>query len=86
MFRSGLAVISAIVINNIAGGISDSVLAGIGVTNRIMMFPFRHHSGLRAPASSRWVGYNWGAKRYDRVMESHRFASVQPSSAPRLWL
>ena len=40
MFRSGLAVVSAIVLNNIAGAISDSVLAGIGVSTKIMMFPF----------------------------------------------
>lgn len=39
MFRSGLAVLSAIVLNNIAGDISDAVLAGIGVSNKIMMFP-----------------------------------------------
>lgn len=39
MFRSGLAVVSAIVLNNIAGSISDAVLAGIGVSNKIMMFP-----------------------------------------------
>ncbi len=74
MFRSGLAVISAIVINNIAGGISDSVLAGIGVTNRIMMFPFGIILGF-GTGFQPVVGYNWGAKRYDRVMESHRFAS-----------
>ena len=37
MFRSGLAVVSAIVLNNIAGGISDAVLAGIGVSTKVMM-------------------------------------------------
>ena len=40
LFRNGLAVLSAIVLNNIAGGISDSVLAGIGVSTKVMMFPF----------------------------------------------
>ena len=37
MFRSGLAVVSAILLNDLAGNISDSVLAGIGVSNKIMM-------------------------------------------------
>ena len=40
LFRNSLAVISAIVLNRIAGGISDSVLAGIGVSTKVMMFPF----------------------------------------------
>ena len=40
LFRNGLNVVSAIMLNNIAGGISDSVLAAVGVSNKIMMFPF----------------------------------------------
>lgn len=74
MFRSGLAVVSAILLNQIAGQISDSVLAGIGVCNKIMMFPFSiilgFGSGFQPVA-----GFNWGAKRYDRVSESYRFSS-----------
>lgn len=74
MFRSGLAVVSAILLNQIAGKISDSVLAGIGVCNKIMMFPFGiilgFGSGFQPVA-----GFNWGAKRYDRVSESYRFSS-----------
>ena len=74
MLRNGMAIISAIVLNNIAGSISDSVLAAIGVTNRVMMFPFGiilgFGSGFQPVA-----GFNWGAKRYDRVEESYRFAA-----------
>ncbi len=74
MFRSGLAVVSGILLNNIAGGISDDVLASIGVSTKIMMFPFSiilgFGSGFQPVA-----GFNWGAKRYDRVMESYRFCS-----------
>ena len=40
MFRSGLAVVASIMLNDLAGNISDSVLAGIGVCTKIMMFPF----------------------------------------------
>ncbi len=74
MFRSGLAVIAAIVLNNIAGSISDAVLAGIGVTNKIMMFPFSVILGFGSGFQP-VTGFNWGAKRYDRVLESYRFSS-----------
>ena len=74
MFRSGLAVVSAIVLNNIAGSISDAVLAGIGVSTKVMMFPFGVILGF-GTGFQPVAGFNWGAKRYDRVKESYRFAS-----------
>ncbi len=74
MFRSGLAVVSAIVLNNIAGSISDSVLAGIGVSTKIMMFPFGIILGF-GTGFQPVAGFNWGAERYDRVLDSYRFAS-----------
>lgn len=74
LFRNVLAVVSAIVLNNIAGGISDSVLAGVGVTNRIMMFPFGIILGF-GTGFQPVAGFNWGAERYDRVEESYRFAA-----------
>ncbi len=74
MFRSGLAVVSAILLNDLAGNISDSVLAAVGVCNKVMMFPFSiilgFGSGFQPVA-----GFNWGAKRYDRVRESYRFCA-----------
>ena len=74
MFRSGLAVVAGIMLNDIAGNISDSVLAGIGVSTKIMMFPFSiilgFGSGFQPVA-----GFNWGAKRYDRVQKSYSFSS-----------
>lgn len=74
MFRSGLAVVSAIVLNNIAGNISDAVLAGIGISTKIMMFPFGFILGFGSGFQP-VAGYNWGAGRYDRVKEGYRFAS-----------
>ena len=74
MFRTGLSVVAAILLNDMAGDISDSVLAGIGVSTKIMMFPFSiilgFGSGFQPVA-----GFNWGARRYDRVKESYSFAS-----------
>ena len=75
MFRNGLSVVSAILLNKLAGDISDSVLAGIGVCTKIMMFPFSiilgFGSGFQPVA-----GFNWGAKAYDRVTQSYRFVSI----------
>ncbi len=73
MLRSLLAVVTGILLNRIAGEISDSVMAGIGVATKIMMFPFSiilgFGSGFQPVA-----GFNWGAKRFDRVRESYRYA------------
>ena len=74
MFRNGLNVVSAIMLNNIAGGISDSVLAAVGVSNKIMMFPFCIILGF-GNGFQPVAGFNWGAKRFDRVEESYRFSS-----------
>ena len=74
MFRSGLAVVAGILLNNIAGQYSDAVLAAIGVTTKVMMFPFSiilgFGSGFQPVA-----GFNWGAKKYGRVLKSYHFSS-----------
>ena len=75
MFRSGLAVVAGILLNDLAGNISDSVLAGIGVCTKIMMFPFSIILGF-GTGFQPVAGFNWGAKRFDRVEESYRFASA----------
>ena len=75
MFRSGLAVVSGIVLNSIAGNISDSVLAAVGVCNKVMMFPFSIILGF-AQGYQPVAGFNWGAKRYDRVRASYRFSAI----------
>ena len=74
MFRSGLAVVSAIMLNSMAGNISDSVLAGIGVCNKIMMFPFSIILGF-GNGFQPVAGFNWGARAYDRVTKSYNFSS-----------
>ena len=74
MFRNGLAVVAGILLNTLAGSISDSVLAGIGVCTKIMMFPFGIILGF-GNGFQPVAGFNWGAKRYDRVKESYRFSS-----------
>ena len=75
MFRSGLAVVAGILLNDLAGNISDSVLAGIGVCTKVMMFPFSIILGF-GMGFQPVAGFNWGAKRFDRVQQSFRFSSV----------
>ncbi len=74
LFRNGMAVVSAILLNKIAGGISDSVMAAVGVCTKVMMFPFGIVLGLTTGFQP-VAGFNWGAKRYDRVRESFRFTA-----------
>ena len=75
MFRSGLAVVAGILLNKMAGNISTALLAVIGVTTKVMMFPFSIILGF-GTGFQPVAGFNWGAKRYDRVKASFRFASV----------
>ena len=74
MFRSGLAVVASIMLNDIAGNYSDSVLAGVGVCTKVMMFPFGIILGF-GNGFQPVAGFNWGAKRFDRVEESYKFSS-----------
>ncbi len=74
LFRNGMAVLSSILLNNIAGGISDSVMAAVGVCTKVMMFPFGIVLGLTTGFQP-VAGFNWGAKRFDRVRESFRFTA-----------
>ena len=74
MFRNLLAVISAVFLNKLAGDISDAVQAGIGVCTKVMMFPFSIILGF-GTGFQPVAGFNWGAKRYDRVLQSFRFSS-----------
>jgi Na+-driven multidrug efflux pump len=75
MFRNGLAVVAGILLNDLAGNISDSVLAGVGVCTKVMMFPFCIILGF-GNGFQPVAGFNWGAKRYDRVRESYKFSSA----------
>ncbi len=74
LLRNGLAVVAGIALNSIAGNISDSVLAAVGVCTKVLMFPFGIILGF-ATGFQPVAGFNWGAKRYDRVRESFRFSA-----------
>ena len=73
LFRTGLSIIAGIVLNNLAGNISDSLLAAVGVSTKVMMFPFGFLLGF-GQGYQPIAGYGWGAKNYRRVREAYRFS------------
>lgn len=75
LLRMGLTVLAGILMNNLAGDYSDSALAAISVVSRIMAIPAFATLGL-GQGFMPVAGYNWGARKFDRVKESFRFASV----------
>lgn len=72
--RTGLMTLSGIITNNLAGGFSTSALAAISVVNRIMQFIGSAIIGF-GQGFQTVAGFNWGAKRYDRVNASIKFAN-----------
>ncbi len=73
--RTLLQVFTGTLMNRIAGQYSTSVLAAVSVGNRVMRFPFAIIMGF-SNGYQPVVGFNWGAKRNDRVKESLSFALV----------
>jgi putative MATE family efflux protein len=75
LLRTGLMTVSSVVTNNVAGGFSTEALAAISVVNRFMMFIGSALIGF-GQGFQPVAGYNWGAKRYDRVWKSFTFSSI----------
>mgnify|MGYP002626516121 CR=1 FL=1 len=71
-FRSAFGVAAGIVTNRVAGGFSTAALAAVSVANRVMEFPFAIILGF-GQGYQPVAGFNWGAKRYDRVRQSLSF-------------
>ncbi len=74
LFRQGIGSIASIALNRVAGGFvnEDAVIAAFSVVQRIMMFAASTFIGF-GQGFQPVCGFNWGAKRYDRVKESFWF-------------
>lgn len=72
-FRSAGAVICSTLINRIGGSYSTSALAALSISNRVMEFPFAIILGF-GQGYQPVVGFNWGAKVWERVKKSLDFA------------
>jgi len=74
MIRTGLMSVATIITNNVAQGFSVEALAAISIVNRIMMFVTSAILGY-GQGYQPVVGFNYGAKRYDRVLQAFKFSS-----------
>lgn len=72
--RQFTSVLASALMNRAASGVSTAMLAAISVSNRVMLFPFNIILGF-GQGYQPVVGYNWGAKRYDRSGKSFSFAT-----------
>ena len=75
LLRNGLSTMAGILLNNIAVLYSAAALAAISVTNRIIMFLTCAVLGF-GQGFQPVAGFNWGAKRYDRVRAAYRFSAT----------
>ena len=73
-FRSAFSVVAVVLLNRVAGTYSTAALAAISVANRVMEFPFAAILGF-GQGFQPIAGFNWGAKRMDRVKSSYQFAA-----------
>jgi putative MATE family efflux protein len=72
LLRQGLMSVSSIVINHFAGAYGDAAIAAISIVNRIFMFANSTMLGF-GQGFQPVCGFNYGAKRYDRVQRAFWF-------------
>lgn len=75
MARQGLASIATIILNTTAARYGDSTVAAMAITTKIVMFVASMMIGI-GQGFSPVSGYNYGAKRFDRVKKAYVFLVV----------
>ncbi len=73
--RQGLSSVATLVLNWQARGFGDAAIAAMGVNSRFLMFLFSLVLGL-GQALQPVAGFNYGAKKYDRVKNTLIFTAV----------
>lgn len=71
-YRQGLASLSAVLLNVYAGPFGDAAIAAMTIVSRVMMFIGSALIGF-GQGFQPVCGFNYGAKRYDRVLEAFWF-------------
>jgi putative MATE family efflux protein len=74
LLRQGLASVSAILINHFAASYGDAAIAAISIVNRVCMFANSTVMGF-GQGFQPVCGFNFGAKRYDRVKQAFWFCA-----------
>ncbi len=70
--RQGLASIAVVVLNYVAGPYGDAAIAAMSIVSRFMMFVNSSLIGF-GQGFQPVCGFNFGAKRYDRVLKAYWF-------------
>lgn len=70
--RQGLASVASVLLNVAASGFGDAAVAAMSIVTRIMMFINSALIGF-GQGFQPVCGFNFGAKRYDRVLEAYFF-------------
>lgn len=70
-----LSLTSNTVLNNLAAGYGPTALAAVGIVKKIDMLPMNVTMGISQGVLP-FLGYNYGAKRYDRVKDANRFMRI----------
>lgn len=71
--RQGLASMAAVALNVCASPFGDAAIAAMSITVRIMIFIGSSLIGF-GQGFQPVCGFNYGAKKYDRVLEAYHFA------------
>lgn len=71
-FRQALASVASILLNRAAGLYGDAAIAAMSVVSRVFMFILSALLGF-GQGFQPVAGYNYGAKRYDRLKEAYWF-------------
>ncbi len=71
--RQGLASLSSVALNVAAGPYGAAALSALSIVNRFMMFLYSTLIGY-GQGFQPVCGFNFGAKRYDRVSDAYRFS------------
>ncbi|MDR1020296.1 MAG: MATE family efflux transporter [Synergistaceae bacterium] len=72
LFRQGLASVATVCTNRLAGSYGDAAIAAMSIVTRVVMFANSAMLGL-GQGFQPVCGFNYGAKRYDRVKEAFWF-------------
>lgn len=70
-----LSLTSNTVLNNLASAYGSTALAAVGIVKKIDMLPMNVTVGISQGVLP-FIGYNYGAKKYNRVKQMNRFARI----------
>ena len=75
LLRQGLNSLSAVVMNNCAAVYGDAAVAAMSIVSRVIFFTFSFALGV-GQGFQPVCGFNYGAKKYDRVKAAFRFTVI----------